>query len=107
MTTYFATFITGCQEIIQNRLRRFNRADLDVTELHDGLVIFTSGLSPNQLSELRFFTNVYELLTDVGATLPDVAGLQVPALRGTFTIRVRKAGQPAAVCGLADRAARR
>lgn len=63
---YFATFISGTQEIISGRLQRFANADLKVDELQDGLVLFTSTLSTNQLGELRFFNNVFGLLADLG-----------------------------------------
>lgn len=64
---YFATFVSGTQEIIGNRLQRFSNTELKVDELQDGLVLFTSTLSTNQLSELRFFNNVFGLLADLGA----------------------------------------
>lgn len=98
--SYFATFITGCQEIIAKRLERFGRAQLEVVELHDGLVLFNSNLSENQLSELRFFNNVYRLLAD-GLSSP-IELAQYAAKAGlpkgsTFTARIIKAGKPAPV----------
>lgn len=63
---YFATFTSGCQQIITNRLSRFPAFELKVLEMYDGLVIFESGLSVNQLSELRFFNNVFGLIANLG-----------------------------------------
>ncbi len=74
---YFATFVSGTQEIVGKRLQQFPRAELAVDELQDGLVMFTSSLSVNQLSELRFFNNVFGCLGDFGQqkTIDDAAVL--------------------------------
>ena len=62
MQQYFATFITGAEDVIAARLQQFANAELKVLQLADGLVVFESSLSPNKLTELRFFNNVYQLL---------------------------------------------
>lgn len=93
---YFATFVTGCQEVIGKRLAKFPNGDLQVREIQDGLVIFFSSLSANQLSELRFLHNVYELLADTNEPV-DVSALPVPDLRGTFLVRVSEQNQPAKI----------
>lgn len=106
---YFAAFTTGIAEIISNRLNRFANADLVVRELQDGLVIFDSSLSINQLTELRFFNNVYGLVADLGkqdsigraayqAAVADMAN--VP--KTSFKIHVRVANQPVALAALND-----
>ena len=83
---YFATFIAGTQDIIAARLQRFPNSELSVKELLDGVVVFESTLSEGQLSELRFFNNVYAHLKEG----------EVPALpRGaTAVIRSRQGSQP-------------
>lgn len=63
---YFATFISGTQEIIAKRLQQLPNSELVVNELQDGLVLFSSSLGVNKLSELRFFNNVFGLLADLG-----------------------------------------
>lgn len=104
---YFATFVSGTQEIIGNRLQRFANAELTVDELHDGLVLFTSSLSANQLSELRFFNNVFGLLADLGTheTIDQAAdhALTVDFLgapKARFNVVARAADQPVALANL-------
>jgi 16S rRNA G966 N2-methylase RsmD len=89
---YFATFISGTQDVIGNRLAKFPSASLKVEELKDGLVVFESSLKPEQLSELRFLNNVYQLLADDAK----VTDLPVPALPAgsTVTVRAREGSQP-------------
>lgn len=89
---YFATFISGCQQIIQERLNKFPNNALSVLELQDGVVVFKSVLGAGQLSELRFFNNVYQLLSDDAP----VGELPIPDILepGTFTIRARRGSQP-------------
>jgi hypothetical protein len=89
---YFATFVSGAQAIIGDRLAKFPNASLTVESLRDGVVLFESALKTEQLSELRFLNNVYQLLAQ---DLP-IAELPVPELpKGeTFIIRVRKGSQP-------------
>jgi 23S rRNA G2445 N2-methylase RlmL len=88
---YFATFVSGTQEIISSRLQRFANTELKVDELQDGLVFFTSALSINQLSELRFFNNVFGLLADLGtqSSIDDASKL---AARSDMSQLPRKAG---------------
>jgi len=93
MVDYFATFITGCQEIIGKRLNTFANGKLQVRELYDGVVVFSSSLTGNQLSELRFLNNVYVLLSR-GTGDVNVTALPVPALVGSFLVRVNTKGQP-------------
>ncbi|HKX72794.1 MAG TPA: hypothetical protein VJM32_02165 [Candidatus Saccharimonadales bacterium] len=88
---YLATCISGTQEIIGQRLNAFSSGELRILELQNGLVIFESTLTQNQLSELRFFNNVYELLAD-GAG--EVSELPVPHIDGTFTVRRSVQNQP-------------
>lgn len=86
MKPYFATFVTGAEEVINARLQKYHNGELKVQSIEPGLVLFESALSPNQLSELRFFNNVYE-------ALPDGAVPQLPA--GTkVTLRARAGSQP-------------
>src|SRR5688572_12762696 len=66
ISRYFATFTSGVQEIIGNRLQKFPKAEITVESLQDGIVIFSSNLSTNQLTELRFFNNVFALMGDLG-----------------------------------------
>lgn len=87
MRPYFATFVTGTEEVINVRLQRYNNGELKVQNIEPGLVLFDSALSANQLSELRFFNNVYE-------HLPDGSMPQLPS--GTkVALRARVGSQPA------------
>lgn len=87
MNQYFATFIVGAEEIIAARLQKYSNAELKVINLADGLVLFESTMSLNQLSELRFFNNVYQQLNE--GELPNLpAGTKVQ-------LRARQGSQPA------------
>lgn len=94
MKKYFATFVSGAQEIIGQRLNTFPGSDLRVLGLHDGLVVFESALSENKLGELRFFNNIYELLA---TGIRDAASLPVSQLDGTFTVRHSIQNQPSPI----------
>lgn len=103
MTRYFATFTSGVQEIIGNRLQKFPRGELAVDDVQDGIALFTSSLSHGQLTELRFFNNVFVLLADLGdqpnidaaadaavtadmSELPAKAGFKIHTRTGSQTI---------------------
>lgn len=97
---YFATFIPGTRDIIYQRLSKFSNASLAVNHIFDGLVIFDSSLTIAQLSELRFFNNVFVLLHDFGERtepavniLPEVLGVALPELPygDAFTVKVSEA----------------
>ncbi|HSE61094.1 MAG TPA: hypothetical protein VLA88_02250 [Candidatus Saccharimonadales bacterium] len=89
---YFASFVSGAHSIVGDRLAKFPNAELAVEELQDGLVVFESTLKQEQLSELRFFNNVYQLL----ATDTAVSELPIPDLPkdSTVIVRVREGSQP-------------
>lgn len=88
---YFATFTSGTQEIIGKRLQRFANTELKVDELQDGLVLFTSSLSANQLSELRFFNNVFGVLADLGAQ-PSIDAAAKQATQSDMSVLPHKPG---------------
>ncbi len=109
MMRYFATFTSGCQEIIASRLQNFSNNQLKVEELHDGLVIFSSDLTVNQLSELRFFTNIFGLTKDCGEqkSLEDAAGIIKTSDINcrdfkTFATYLRQGSQPASSAALGN-----
>lgn len=98
---YFATFIPGARDIVYQRLSKFANANLAVSQIFDGLVIFDSSLTVAQLSELRFFNNVFALLHDFGertepaaaTILPEVMNVALPELPygDAFTVKVSEA----------------
>lgn len=106
MSQYFATFISGVQDIIGARLQKYSNADLKVSELQDGLVVFESNFEPTKLSEVRFLNNVYGLLGDFGVQ-PDIQtvatkigelNFNAPKLR--FNVILRDSSQPVAQAGV-------
>lgn len=106
MNRYFATFISGTQDIIAKRLQQFPHSELKVDDLQDGLVLFSSSLTTNQLSELRFFNNVFGLLADLGVQQSIDAAAKQAALADMkylpkvgFKIHTRRANQ---TVGLAE-----
>ncbi len=81
---YFATFISGCSDIIATRLQRFPNAQLQVRDIQDGLVVFDSEMSVGQLSDLRFFNTVYSQLKHGEIPeWPRGSRVQIRAYRGT------------------------
>ena len=106
MNQYFATFVSGTQEIIAKRLQQFPNNELVVEDLQDGLVLFSSSLSTNQLTELRFFNNIFGLLADLGVqtSMDQTARLAAKAdmshlPKAGFTIHTRMGNQ---TVGLAE-----
>lgn len=91
MTRYFATFTSGVQDIIGKRLQKFPSGELTVEQLHDGLVLFSSSLSQGQLTELRFFNNVFVLLADLGQQ-PTIDAAAAAAVRADMGALPTKAG---------------
>jgi 23S rRNA G2445 N2-methylase RlmL len=91
MSRYFATFVSGTQEIISKRLSLFPNAELTVESVEDGLVHFSSDLTPNQLTELRFFNNVFGLLGDFGS-LPTIDAAAKAAVKTDMSALPPKAG---------------
>lgn len=79
MSRYFATFTSGVQEIIGNRLQKMPNSELKLESLEDGLVVFESSMNTGQLTELRFFNNVFGLLADLGQQQSIDAAAQMAA----------------------------
>jgi 23S rRNA G2445 N2-methylase RlmL len=79
MSRYFATFTSGVQEIIGSRLQKMPNSELKVESLEDGLVVFESSMNTGQLTELRFFNNVFGLLADLGQQQSIDAAAQMAA----------------------------
>lgn len=110
MRDYFATFPSGCQQIVAQRLQKIPNAQLIVSDVQDGLVLFKSSLSHGQLSELRFFTNVFQLLADLGqqesielaARVAMAADMSALPLKAGFAVHVRVASQPTSLESLAQ-----
>lgn len=60
MNTYFATFITGTSELIQEQLGILK--GVSVLKMYDGLVVFRSSRSWRELQNIRYFNNLFLLL---------------------------------------------
>lgn len=61
MKTYFSTFITGFDEVVEHALKqRIKDAQIDL--LSDGLVIYRTNAETDVVKQLRFFNNTFVLL---------------------------------------------
>lgn len=61
MKGYFATFITGFSDVIFDELRKFDK-DIELIEMADGLVIFNTTKGIESLKNLRFLSNIFDLI---------------------------------------------
>lgn len=61
MNNYFATFISGFSDVIVERLKLFD-PDIQIIKLLDGLVVFKTVKSIEVVKNLRFFSNIYQLV---------------------------------------------
>lgn len=61
MYSYFSTFITGFDEVIKKELIKSLKS-VDITLLTDGLVIYKTDSSAEEIKRLKFFNNSFILL---------------------------------------------
>lgn len=85
---YFATFPAGTFDLISKQLKGFKLDELKIVEHDDSSVIFQSYLPTERLVELRYFTNVYQVI-DKLVEVPK------PALKGRhYRLMLLKNGSP-------------
>ncbi len=70
MNSYFSTFITGFDSVIEDALTN-KLPSTKVHQLDDGLVIFQTESSAEDIKNLRFFNNSFLLLTKFSSLDPD------------------------------------
>lgn len=89
MRTYFSTFITGTQEVIEELLKK---RKANITLLLDGLVVYGSDYPKREVRSFRFFNNTFILLYFFEDLEPSVQSvekiLSLVADRGDFKKRV-------------------
>lgn len=61
MISYYSTFITGTQEVVEKALKD-KLEDVEIELLLDGLVVYSTNKSLEQIKHLRFINNSYVLL---------------------------------------------
>lgn len=61
MNNYFATFISGFSEVIDEQIRSFDN-NIEITKLLDGLVIFKTTKSIESVKNIQFFGNIFQLI---------------------------------------------
>jgi 16S rRNA G966 N2-methylase RsmD len=81
---YAATFPAGTETLVLRLLKQYSLAQIRIEYQDDGLVVFTSSLSPRQLSELRYFTNVFMIISD----FTKIASLEAMVPRAVAAMRV-------------------
>jgi len=88
MNSYFATFPAGTLELIAKQIKGFKLDELKIIEHDDSSVIFQSYLPTERLVELRYFTNVYQVI-DKLVEVPK------PTLKGRYyRLMLQKDGSP-------------
>jgi tRNA (guanine6-N2)-methyltransferase len=93
MSTYFATFISGLDEVILGRLRSLPKTAIKAA--HDGLVVFSSELPPDEIKRLHCFNNLFLLLDSITSSERGVPLLR-SLMRHTSASQIRFPGQPGA-----------
>lgn len=61
MITYFSTFITGFEKIVEDQISQV-LPNAKITLLTDGLVIYQTKNSPEEIKKIKFFNNSFILL---------------------------------------------
>src|SRR5258706_7657645 len=61
MQTYFSTFITGFNEVVEQALKKYIR-DVEIELLSDGIAIYKTSVKSDAIKQLRFFNNSFLLL---------------------------------------------
>ncbi|MBI2592382.1 hypothetical protein HYW36_02815 [Candidatus Saccharibacteria bacterium] len=91
MQSYMATFVAGCQDIMLRQLKQMPLNKLKVTNLDESSVTFDSDYPIEKLIELRFFTNIYLIISEPG-------GLPKATFKGKyFRLMMLKNGEPAQI----------
>lgn len=87
VATFFSTFISGFSELVSRRLT-LDLADLSLSELLDGLVVYQTSSVSQKVAALTYFNNSFELLyqgnhKNLQDFMSEVVGAEVtfPAIR--------------------------
>ena len=62
MKQYFATFPAGTFDIISKRLKSFTLDEVKIVDSDNSSVLFQSSLQSERLIEVRYFTNIYQIV---------------------------------------------
>lgn len=62
MINYFSTFISGFQNLIESQLPR-TLPDAKIQHLFNGLVIYQTNASPENIKNIKFFKTIFQLTT--------------------------------------------
>lgn len=106
MRTYLSTFITGFKEVINQTLKTA-LLDVEVQILADGLIIYKTQTSLDDIKKLKFFNNTFFLikqLKDLDPNLPNpfvkqvirdseferIISTAIPQKRATFRVIISK-----------------
>ncbi|MDD3679290.1 MAG: RsmD family RNA methyltransferase [Candidatus Shapirobacteria bacterium] len=61
MTTYFSTFMSGLQEVVEEALKKDLKNSTKIELLLDGLVVYRSNEPPGNIKKIRFLNNTFIL----------------------------------------------
>ncbi len=61
MYMYFSTFISGLSSIIELQLKDCI-PDVSIKLVQDGIIIYSTNISPEDIVKLRFFNNTFSLI---------------------------------------------
>lgn len=62
MKTYFSTFISGTEDLIEKVLRKNLKNRIKILSIYDGIVVYKSDYSLRDIRRIRFFNNTFVLL---------------------------------------------
>jgi len=62
MNQYFATFPAGTFDIIAKHLKSFTLDEIKIVDSDNSSVLFQSSLQSERLIEIRYFTNIYQII---------------------------------------------
>lgn len=89
MKTYFSTFITGTQEIIEAIFKK-RKGRFKINLLLDGLVVYESDFPEREIRNFRFFNNTFVLLRFFESLEPSQKSLEKMIASITQDNRVQK-----------------
>lgn len=89
MRTYFSTFITGTQEVIEATLKK-RKGRFKIKLLLDGLVVYESDFPEREIRNFRFFNNTFLLLRFFESLEPSQKSLEKMITTVTHDNKVHK-----------------
>lgn len=88
MQTYFSTFVPGTEKIIEKALAKRRGGNIEILRMLDGLVLYRTSYSPQDVRGMRFFNNSFILLySSEGVERSSIEAMMNYFLRGKKTLQ--------------------